>query len=1109
MSDTYSMGTPSTKYDDSWKSEYLILMKENEIDNVELSVNESQIIPNYDSIESDMLNASLLVDDIILKKYLYSLSDFELVPLDEELKDINSIRIFKINEMVYQKNEYSTYKLASVFNSVQHLNCGIFIIADSDGRKTDFYMGVRSLDNKRTTSSLKDTLKNTFSGQFPGVKTSDMLDSEAKELLSGFSTKNISAVSCVAQNKSSEFIDNDTYIQGLEKFVTAMQGQKYTIVVLAKSTPSEQLEELRKSYETIYTQLSPFANMQLSYGKNTALSISHSFSHGTSVGTSYTKNHGTQKGATKGHGKAVNEGETVPDKKGAILKAVGEAALGAASIITAPMTGGASIAAAAAIMVGQNAINAIPVKTYNRGTAYNENYAENYGESNGEAWGKTENRQDNETKGTSEISGSSENLQLTMQNKNIIDTLEKIGKQLKRIDEFESIGMWECAAYILSDTQETAEMAAGTYKALMKGEDSGLETSAINFWTSKNNYSLPLLHDYITNFIHPVFKYKLDSESNIVPVSAASLVSSNELAIHMGLPRKSVCGLPIAEHADFAKEVIKSKNKNSNETFKIGNIFSMGTETDTKVHLDKNSLTMHTFITGSTGSGKSNTVYQILGKLRCKYKIPFLVIEPAKGEYKEVFGQFDDVTVYGTNPEKSLLLRINPFSFPKDTHILEHLDRLIEIFNVCWPMYAAMPAILKDSVERAYEAAGWDLMKSKNRYDNKIFPTFSDVLKQIKIVLNESDYSADNKGDYTGSLVTRIKSLTNGINGLVFTSEDLSDENLFDKNVIVDLSRVGSAETKSLIMGLLVLKLQEYRMNSGKVNAKLSHIAVLEEAHNLLKRTSTEQSSESSNLLGKSVEMLANSIAEMRTYGEGFIIADQSPGMLDMSVIRNTNTKIILRLPDYSDRELTGKAAGLNNEQIFELGRLEKGVAAIMQNDWLEPVLCKVDKYEMSKTDKKIKPMFDEKIYDNSCEHELLQCIMNREIYCKCDSPEVVSIKNKIVDSRLSAVVKCSFFDYINSDKYDENRSFEKLCKLVYDFFDADNVVRKSTKCSSIESFAKGLADNFNLSIEEYGNESIDYVLTLIIRELANRDASYLEVYSKLKELYKSRGGVL
>ena len=106
--------------------------------------------------------ASRLVDDLVLKKYLRNLSELEVKPLDDSLKKISDIRIFKITEMVYQNNEYSTYKFASVFNSVQNLNCGVYIIADSDGRKTDFYMGVRSFDSKRTTKSLKDTLRNAL-----------------------------------------------------------------------------------------------------------------------------------------------------------------------------------------------------------------------------------------------------------------------------------------------------------------------------------------------------------------------------------------------------------------------------------------------------------------------------------------------------------------------------------------------------------------------------------------------------------------------------------------------------------------------------------------------------------------------------------------------------------------------------------------------------------------------------------------------------------------------------------------------------------------------------------------------------------------------------------
>lgn len=1005
--------------------------------------------PSLLSLQNNLTEASKLVDDIVLKKYLYRLNDLEIIPLGDELKKISDIRIFKITEMVYQNNEYSTYKFASVFNAVQNLNCGVFIIADSNGKKTDFYMGVRSLDGKRTTKSLKDTLRNAFSGQFPGVKTEDLLDPVAEDFISTFATKNIASVSCVAKNKDDEFKNNETFIQGLEKLAIAMQGQKYTIIVLAKSVSTEQLEETRRAYETIYTQLSPYANMQLSYGTNMAISLSDALSHGTTTGKSYSKSKSVQAGTSHQEGTSKSRSISKPDMLATIAKPLGGVALGIASLATAPLTGGVSIAAAAALSMGQVGINSIIPKTYTDGTGDMVSDTISESTTNGEVFGTNESISDTNTKTTGQTTGSSNNMQLTMQNKNLIDTMEKIELQLKRIDECESVGMWECAAYILSDTQETVEMAAGTYRALMKGENSGVETSAINFWGKKKDRQLPILREYITNFIHPIFEYS--SDTTVMPVTASSLVSSNELAIHMGLPRKSVCGFPVIEHADFGKEVVRYESREKERNFPLGCVFEMGKKTDIEVDLDCNSLAMHTFVTGSTGAGKSNVVYEILNQLRTLYSIPFLVVEPAKGEYKNVLGQFPDVKVYGTNPMITNLLKINPFSFPEGIHVLEHMDRLVEIFNVCWPMYAAMPAILKEAMEKAYVSTGWNIDTSTNNKGNR-FPNFADLLEQIGLVIDESKYSADSKGDYSGALMTRVRSLTTGLNGQIFCSDDIANEDLFDKSVIVDLSRVGSIETKSLIMGLLVMKLNEYRMDSGRINSPLNHITVLEEAHNLLKRTSTEQLSEGANLLGKSVELLANSIAEMRTYGEGFIIADQSPGLLDMSVIRNTNTKIILRLPEKTDRELVGYAAGLREDQISELAKLKKGVAAVYQNDWVEPVLVQINKCEIQEKIydfEQHNKLIDSTAYRNQLVYLMIQGRLDERLDFDIDDIEV-GIEKLGLSVRNEEFVEELIAEYRETGKLDlwADSNFRILSSRVTDILGVRKKVEKSVLSS-------------------------------------------------------------
>jgi hypothetical protein len=1050
-------------------------------------------VPDYIQLEKQQKEASLLVGEIVLKNYLTKLTELEIIPMDENLKNIGNIRLFKITEMVYQKDEYSTYKFASVFNSVQNLNCGVFIIADSNGEKTDFYIGVRSLDNKRTTKSLKETLRNALCGQFPGVKTEDLLDPAAETFLKNIQSKNIATVSCVAKNKDEEFTDNERFIQGLEKLALAMQGQQYTVIVLAKSTPAGQLAETRRAYEMIYTQLSPLATAQVSYGTNSNNSITDAFSYGKSKGTSYTTNITDTTGKSTTKNESVTQDNTLSRIMGA-LSAMGGTAAAIVGAVTTIASGGtatpitAPMIALGASAAGTGLVAAFTKKSRTTGYSETKNESHSISVSNGES--ETANENYTYTKG--ENYGVSDNMQLTIQNKSLINTLERIDSQLKRIDECESLGMWECAAYFLSDSQETAEMAAGTYKALMKGEKSGVETSAVNFWGRNDAKKLPLLREYITNFIHPVFEYQ--SDTTVIPLTASSLISGNELAIQMGLPRKSVCGFPVIEHADFGKEVVKYAWEEKPD-FVLGKIFSMGRETETELRIDRDSLTMHTFITGSTGSGKSNTVYEILNQLLNLYKIPFLVIEPAKGEYKNIFGQSSNVSVYGTNPKKTNLLRINPFRFPSDIHVLEHLDRLVELFNVCWPMYAAMPAILKDAMEKAYQDAGWNLVSSENAKD-EVFPNFMDLLEHIEIIINESKYSADSKGDYSGALCTRVRSLTNGINGLIFCNNDLSDTDLFDKRVIVDLSRVGSTETKSLLMGLLVMKLNEYRMISGKINSPLSHITVLEEAHNLLKRTSTEQSSESSNLLGKTVELLANSIAEMRTYGEGFIIADQSPGLLDMSVIRNTNTKIIHRLPDASDRELVGKAANLNENQLIEISRLPLGVAAVYQNEWIQPVLCMVGDYYKGNEDQKKKRYFfgekesevelekidDMEILKKDITKYLLSGMFNESI-----DATVNELEDRIWRSNLSNRVKQGVVEYITKNNPPAN--VVPIARIIGEMYKPDrNIINTYIENKSVDSvWAKQLVNSIHPSIESFNWRYKEVIMYAIILDISRQ----------------------
>lgn len=713
--------------------------------------------------------------------------------------------------------------------------------------------------------------------------------------------------------------------------------------------------------------------------------------------------------------------------------------------------------------------------------------------------------------------GKNEGITQSFVNYNIKHTLEMLEQQMKRYEQSTALGMWDFAAYVLCEDQNVANNVAHSYLALTQGEQSNMSQTAVNLWRGdmgKESDDAKEICTYLRELRHPIFGLNpvlttIDSELNAYPaiITAATSLSGKELAYSLNFPKKSLTGFPVFECAEFGRNIVSYGAPDKTPSIRIGNIFHMNREKNTPAKLSLRSLSSHAFITGSTGSGKSNTVYQIINEA-LEQDIKFLVIEPAKGEYKHVFGNDSDVSVYGTNPYGSPLLRINPFSFQDGVHIFEHLDRLVEIFNVCWPMYAAMPAVLKNAIEKSYVDCGWDLMRSTNKYGEKIYPTFADVAEKIKEIIDVSEYDAENKGAYKGSLLTRLYSLTNGIFGSIFTVDEISAHDLFDQNVVIDLSRVGSVETKSLIMGMLILKLEEHRMTSTDgMNKQLQHITVLEEAHNILRRTSFDQSAEGANLTGKSVEMISNVIAEMRTYGEGFIIVDQAPGLLDMSAIRNTNTKIIMRLPDQSDRELVGRAANLTDDQIVELAKLPCGIAAVYQNEWIQPVLCKIDEFKPPTKRYKYIPnddVFADKETDN-IRASLLECLMNNEILRKDDKASITKLRHLIVKSKLDAAVKVDFLEYIASHG---EKSVETLRKMMYDFLSAEKAIKASNQCTELNIWAKSVVDQLNPSIKDYSKKQINLALALLLYEQSVRDASYMNLYCKFTEMYKAEGGV-
>lgn len=951
----------------------------------------SEIPDPSDVVAEELTEKLLAVCGVeIYNAYLPQLNEL-YVPIEREAEydgqklDVShNLRYCNITKWVTDKKENNIEKLINVYQVLSNEECNIALIFNRTCHETNVYLAVLNTANDNNNvkaNNFRDRLVDAIKGNCPGVEISKGSES-VPPCFDDNKQYSVATATNIPTEKSEKFI-SQTIEKLLDGTIPADNSEEYTLVLLA--TPILDVEERKLHLTDIYTALAPYASWQTNFqytesdstgsmalfgvnaGINAGVQSGSNQSTGRTDGTTDTEGDTNSRSETKGKSESETNSHSESKGENYSLSKGNNVGINVANIVNAgrsesfsvgksksvaeTMTKGATTTKSTTDTISKITSKAKSVaNTVSKGVSKATNFGANFGAN----FARSSN--------VTATIGKNEGITQTFTNYNIKHSLDMLEEQMKRYEKSSALGMWDFAAYVIGEDQNIVNNVAHSYIGLTQGEASYMSRSSINLWRGdlgEDSRDAHEIYSYIKELRHPLFGInpeltELDPDLFVYPpiISATTALSGKELSFSLNFPQKSVAGLPVLECAEFGRTVVTyDGNDGRNNTINLGRIFHMNHEERTKIKLSSKSLTSHAFITGSTGAGKSNAVYQILDEVSNE-GIKFLVIEPTKGEYKNVFGSREEVNVYGTNPRLNELLRINPFSFPSEIHVLEHIDRIVEIFNVCWPMYAAMPAVLKDAIEKSYEDCGWNLTKSTNRYDESYYPRFADIERNVKTIIDASEYDTENKGAYKGSLLTRLHSLTNGLNGMIFCDDEISCKMLFENNTIVDLSRVGSSETKALIMGILVLKLQEHRMSSAEgMNSNLKHVTVLEEAHHILKRTSTEQNQEGANLLGKSVEMIANAIAEMRTYGEGFIIADQSPGLLDMAAIRNTNTKIIMRLPDKGDRELVGYAANLDDDQIKELAKLPCGVAAVYQNEWVQPVLCKVKLYDAETDD--------------------------------------------------------------------------------------------------------------------------------------------------------------
>ncbi|MED3997546.1 ATP-binding protein [Peribacillus frigoritolerans] len=532
--------------------------------------------------------------------------------------------------------------------------------------------------------------------------------------------------------------------------------------------------------------------------------------------------------------------------------------------------------------------------------------------------------------------------------------MERLEIMEQKLDAGRMKGMWRMNGYFISSSKETVQKLRNLIISTYSGELSkpervrALNVTQINQITPSFSLISSELNSQDLN-AHPIGQWIRIGHD--IPIQSfkyryQTVLSSDDLATYCQIPRKEMPGYYINPYVEF--EVADRRNKGD---FIIGNIINGSEKLDKNLYsIPVEDLNRHGLIVGITGGGKSNTSRSLLMTLWNEHRTPFLVIESAKREYWElanIKGFENDLLVFtlGAEDKHSVPYRINPFEKIGDVPLQTHIDYLLATFKASFELYPPMPFVLETSVYRIYEDLGWDILKNENTIGINRYPTLDDLYNKIDEIVDEFGYDSKLKSDITAALKARIHSLRVGGKGAMMnTPKSVSMELLLSRPVVMELEDIGDDDVKAFIMGILLVQLFEYRKQKLKeenVSKKpFDHLIVIEEAHRLLANVSS--GGEGANPRAKAVEFFTNLLAEIRSYGQGFLIADQVPTKLAPDTLKNTNLKIVHRIVMKEDRELIGQSMNMNEEQINYISTLQRGYAAVYAEGDARPKLVKM-----------------------------------------------------------------------------------------------------------------------------------------------------------------------
>ena len=469
-----------------------------------------------------------------------------------------------------------------------------------------------------------------------------------------------------------------------------------------------------------------------------------------------------------------------------------------------------------------------------------------------------------------------------------------------RYEEGASTGMWDIQAGLFADNPATLSAGAAAWRGQLATAE------------------LPLRAWSFVSCLHDV---RLQG-------GISSRLTTRETAALVPLPYEDTSGIALRERVPFAQERASSGDRSA---IAIGRVLADGRALPHWLDLRLSDVPRHGLICGSTRSGKSQTAQFLARQLWEEHRIPFLILDPAKSDYRRLLRSplGRDLRIFTPGLAGGAMFAFNPLAVPHGVPVQMHMDGVRDLLLAAFGWVEPMPSVLTLALEVVYRVHGWDLQRNTHRpvSGRSKMPTLQSLIDAIPFVVEKLGWTGEAASLLRSGPITRLSSLLSGTRASVLDSPTHFDiRTLLAHPTIIEMGWFGTDEDKAFLLGALVLALAEARLADGAF-PDLKHLLLIEEAHCLLAAPTVVGGSESAQPQQKAVRQFCNLLATIGGYGQGVFVVEQVPTKLAPDLLANTGVKIAHQLPLQQDCDAVGAAMTLNAAQRRFLPRLQRGEA--------------------------------------------------------------------------------------------------------------------------------------------------------------------------------------